>query len=452
MLPITAPVHHLEGRLDLRTGQFTRTPVQIGDDAKVEVYDNTCPTTFYFGLYAGGQNPGNNGNPEEIGDWGAIPATTFAGDTFCTVGCADSYDITEFEIGWCVVSTPVGGGSMTLKFWDIPQQSCQVGTAVGNNPIGGQRPPATTTILSATITGLPRAATAGSVSCYVLTLTLTTPGFPISGSTTFTPGGVVGDKFSWAMSIPSTTGADGPILAGNVGLGTPCTPCEGSFWEVATQTTNAGTGGGQDNHVFFEEYGGTAPFSGDCYFFGGPSPSGMHLELFAEKPCIPTGPVTTSFCDASDGSLASCPCTNPGNPDTGCDSPIPVMQGGGTTGGIKLTVLTQESSPSNSSTMTGTGYPSASTPGAVVIRATALDSASPVVFGDGLRCIGTPLVRLAGAGASAGLSTHIVGHGAMAGTGTFFYQLWYRSQPPSYCDPIADYNLSQGQTLTWPLP
>ena len=84
-----------------------------------------------------------------------------------------------------------------------------------------------------------------------------------------------------------------------------------------------------------------------------------------------------------------------------------------------------------------------------MIRADALDSAAPVEFGDGLRCVGTPLVRLAGAAASAGVSTHVVGHGTMAGSGTFFYQIWYRSQPGSYCNPFADFNLSQGQTLTW---
>lgn len=452
MLPITAPIHHLEGRLDLRTGQFQRTPVTIGDDAKQEVYDNTCAVGFYFGLYATGQNPGGT-NPEEIGDYAGIPSTAFTADAFCTVGCADSYDITAFELGWCVVSTPVGGGVMTLKFWDVPQQSCQTGTAPGNNPIGGTRPPSSTTVLSATITGLPRAATAGVVSCYTLTLTLTTPGFNLAGGASLAPGSVAGDKWAWAMGMPSTTGADGPILAGNLSIATPCTPCEGTLWEAAGQTTNAGTGAGQDNHVFFEEYGGTNPVSGDCYFFGGAGSviAGTHLELFADKPCI-TGVPTTSFCDLADGSSASCPCANPGNPGNGCDSPIPIMQGGGTTGGIHLAVIAQESSPTNSATVTGTGYPPASTPGAVVIRAAALDSATPVVFGDGLRCIGTPLTRLAGAIATAGTSTHIVGHGAMAGTGTFFYQLWYRSQPASYCDPVADYNLSQGQTLTWPVP
>jgi hypothetical protein len=41
------------------------------------------------------------------------------------------------------------------------------------------------------------------------------------------------------------------------------------------------------------------------------------------------------------------------------------------------------------------------------------------------------------------------GHGAMAGTGSFFYQLWYRSTPTSFCDPAAGFNLSNGISLDW---
>jgi hypothetical protein len=45
--------------------------------------------------------------------------------------------------------------------------------------------------------------------------------------------------------------------------------------------------------------------------------------------------------------------------------------------------------------------------------------------------------------------TNTFGHGAMAGTGTFFYQLWFRSTPTSYCDPTAAFNLSNGTFLDW---
>jgi len=153
-------------------------------------------------------------------------------------------------------------------------------------------------------------------------------------------------------------------------------------------------------------------------------------------------PPTPSFCDDADGSLASCPCANPGSPETGCD----IQQG---TGGVGLDLVSQENSPLNRVTWSGTGFPAASTPTSIVIRATALDPGAPVIFGDGLRCVGTPLVRLGAAFAVGGTATHTHGHGAMAGSGDFYYQLWFRNTPVMFCDPSAAFNLSNGRILTW---
>ena len=148
-----------------------------------------------------------------------------------------------------------------------------------------------------------------------------------------------------------------------------------------------------------------------------------------------------SFCDASDGSLASCPCGNAGRPDTGRD----IQQG---TGGVRLDVIQQETSPQNRATVEGTGFPATAAPTAIVIRASSLDAGSPVPFGDGLRCIGTPLVRLAATFASGGQSVHTFGHGTMAPAGANFYQLWFRNTPAMFCTPDA-FNLSNGRQLNW---
>jgi len=148
-----------------------------------------------------------------------------------------------------------------------------------------------------------------------------------------------------------------------------------------------------------------------------------------------------AFCDASDNSLAACPCANPGSPSSGCD----IQQA---TGGVRLSVVEQETASQNRATLAGTGYPVSSLPAAIVIRGAALDPASPVVFGDGLRCVGVPLVRLAATFASFGSSTHTLGHGAMAGAGTFYYQLWFRNTPAMFCTPDA-FNLSNGRALNW---
>jgi hypothetical protein len=62
--------------------------------------------------------------------------------------------------------------------------------------------------------------------------------------------------------------------------------------------------------------------------------------------------------------------------------------------------------------VSGTGCPTAATPDALATRASSLDPASPVVFGDGLRCIGTLLVRF-GATLAVG-ACQSFGHGASA--------------------------------------
>jgi hypothetical protein len=164
----------------------------------------------------------------------------------------------------------------------------------------------------------------------------------------------------------------------------------------------------------------------------------------ADGDLVPDGcaPPPATFCDAGDGALASCPCANPGYAHTGCDLPP-------ATGGVGFVLLAQRSSPANRATLCGTGYPPMGTPTTLVIRAAGLDAASPVVFGDGLRCISVPLVRLTATTAAAGSALHTFGHGAMAGAGTFFYQTWFRSTPIMYCDPLAAFSLSSGVELGW---
>jgi hypothetical protein len=181
----------------------------------------------------------------------------------------------------------------------------------------------------------------------------------------------------------------------------------------------------------------------------GPVPADVALETYKTETQHavsgakgPAGTGGISFCDDADGSLASCPCANPGSVDTGCD----IQQA---TGGVGLIAVAQETSPQNRVTWSGTGFPAMSTPAAIVIRAADLDTAAPIVFGDGLRCVGTPIVRLGAAFAFGGGSTHTHGHGAGPGAGTFFYQLWFRNQPPMFCDPVAAFNLSNGRRLVW---
>ena len=74
-------------------------------------------------------------------------------------------------------------------------------------------------------------------------------------------------------------------------------------------------------------------------------------------------------------------------------------------------------------------------------------AATPTVFGDGLLCLVTPIVRMAASTASGGQSLHGLNHGA--GPGTFHYQLWYRNSADNFCTP-ARFNLSSGYTIVFP--
>ena len=106
----------------------------------------------------------------------------------------------------------------------------------------------------------------------------------------------------------------------------------------------------------------------------------------------------------------------------------------------------------NQGTIIGTGFPPASSPTAIVIRANNQEG-TPVAFGDGLRCAGTVnLVRLAATVASGGSSVHAFGHNPALPPATFYYQIWFRNTPataPCSAAPAA-FNLSNGRAIFWP--
>jgi hypothetical protein len=148
----------------------------------------------------------------------------------------------------------------------------------------------------------------------------------------------------------------------------------------------------------------------------------------------------SAFCFGSNG---ACPCGNGGAPMAGCDNPQ-------ATGGARLdfTGFSPNGSGGGSATITGTGFPAMSSPTVVGLRSPS-PQLIPPVFGDGLLCIGAGgLVRFGATTAVGGSSTHAFSHGA--GAGTFYYQLWYRSTPSTFCDPFAAFNLSNGWELAWP--
>ena len=87
---------------------------------------------------------------------------------------------------------------------------------------------------------------------------------------------------------------------------------------------------------------------------------------------------------------------------------------------------------------------------------------TPQVFGDGVRCIGGALKRMAIRAASAGCTSYpragdpsLRARSAELGDpialGSFrYYQVYYRDANPTFCNPSpASFNVSNGVTIAW---
>jgi hypothetical protein len=148
------------------------------------------------------------------------------------------------------------------------------------------------------------------------------------------------------------------------------------------------------------------------------------------------GELFVPFC-SGDGSGTACPCGNAGLAGHGCDN----SQG---TGGAELSATGIPAL--NDVALQGTSLPASTM--LVAIRSDQQAAGGDgVVFGDGLRCLATPLRRIKAGATVAGLVSLPIHHGA--GPGTYEYQLWYRNNPASFCSPDA-FNLSNGLEIVWP--
>jgi hypothetical protein len=151
---------------------------------------------------------------------------------------------------------------------------------------------------------------------------------------------------------------------------------------------------------------------------------------------------STTFCT---GTTSACPCGNAGFGSAGCANAI--------THGVLLQTLGQASVAADSLTLVASSVP----PSAPVMFLQGLASAgNGLPFGDGLRCIGGPITRLAlRLPATGHVAYGFVGtdpllsvQGAVPAGGDFrYYQAWYRS-PQSFCT-ASTFNLSNGASVLW---
>jgi len=157
-------------------------------------------------------------------------------------------------------------------------------------------------------------------------------------------------------------------------------------------------------------------------------------------------PAPVSFC-FGDGSGTACPCGNVSpTPGTGCTNSVGV---GGT-----LTRQGNASVGSDTLVLFGGGLPDGGA--ALYFQGTArVAGGNGAPFGDGLRCVGGTVTRLA-VKASSGFGTvypqggdaPISVRGGVVAGDLRDYQIWYRNADPSFCTS-ATFNLTNALELTW---
>lgn len=152
------------------------------------------------------------------------------------------------------------------------------------------------------------------------------------------------------------------------------------------------------------------------------------------------------FC-SGDGSGSQCPCSNNGSSGRGCGNSSHIAGG-------QLSSLGSARLSADSLQLLIDYVPSGS--GLLYQGLQQVGSGAGAAFGDGLRCIGGAIQRLAvldTAGGSARYPAVLTSSNRLSVLGsalpgqTISYQIWYRDSA-SYCTP-ATFNLSNGLAITW---
>jgi hypothetical protein len=156
----------------------------------------------------------------------------------------------------------------------------------------------------------------------------------------------------------------------------------------------------------------------------------------------------TASC-AGDGLTAACPCQNSGAPGHGCENSA------GTRGAVL--VASGATTPSDTVVLTTTGELPSST--SIVIQGQTLGS--PVLYGDGLRCVGTTLKRMYVKAAFGGALTvpdvgdlSISARSAALGDpipsgATRHYMTYYVDTSASFCPTGGTFNASNVVSIVW---
>jgi hypothetical protein len=453
------------------------------------VYANTCPTGYYAGTLTN----------EYYADEGRVPGPN--GPVFCDTarlstnkGCACSYTICGFQIGYCSgINGPGAGGGPGPISANVGFQSAYTACALPN-PLPGAPS-------SFTATGLPGAGAAPAVQgCWLVTFDLDAASLSFSmnadgPSCTWLATGDLATNhlFGWTFqNLTTVTGVGnnymGPLIAGGGGPFAPvptCSMVDGTRWDTLTCAGQGGgalkwpnnlteDGQGMDQQDRFRDdttnaTGGplSAPSGPGCYYFGGNPVGSFHLRLFANTGCPPPQP-GVDVCRPQIDFATNCPCSPPNNPTTagaGCNGLSP---GNVPTGGAKLqsagTASVSGTTPGvNTLQFTVTGLPTAATESCFLIAGPTL--AAPLTFGQGLRCVSGALKRLQIHSPAPGTSTwpaagdfqptiqarenQLTPGIVVAGSVRHYFVQYRQSLFNPGCVFPNNFNASNAQTVTW---
>jgi hypothetical protein len=166
--------------------------------------------------------------------------------------------------------------------------------------------------------------------------------------------------------------------------------------------------------------------------------SGFHCFV-----ATPAGPSPfESFC-SGDGSGAACPCANPGDPGHGC-------RNGSWANGARLAASGDPIVGADTLVLSVTrAVPHQ--PGLYFQGQHPVNGGAGLPFGDGLRCVGTSVLRLEFTAAdflgSTTTTVPLSTTGGVAPGDTVYYQLWYRDPAASPCG--ERFNTTQGLRVDW---
>jgi hypothetical protein len=216
-------------------------------------------------------------------------------------------------------------------------------------------------------------------------------------------------------------------------------------------TTWSAVGGNIDGTVWtlksFEDGTGDGAqlFAGGVFHHAGTLPS---ENLAAWRGCGSTAITKYCFGDGSDG---ACPCGNAGLSGRGCDNSL-------ATGGARLNA-TGTTNPDTIVLHAGGEMPNAPT----LVFQGSVSLSQPILFGDGMRCVGGNLKRLFTTNAIGGAlnvpdATQMSISARSAALGDPLlpgsvrsYQTWYRDPNLSFCGPPSGdaWNLSNAVRIVW---